>query len=83
MMPSWKRNECKCGTSNIQRVSSFTEGREVGFTDEYHRNFKREAVLFNDWIVADEANKDGIIVVQRNGMPCTKFSLHWNWVYLK
>lgn len=79
--------KCTCKTpsdANIQSLSQFTKGRDVGFTDEYYRQFKRGNELpFNDWIIAEEANKDGIIFIQRFGMPCTKISLHWQWVYIK
>jgi hypothetical protein len=79
--------KCACdkqADAKIQGIRQFTVGSAVGFTDEYHRQFKRcENINFNDWIIAEEANKDGVIVVQRYGMPNTKTSIGRGWVYLK
>lgn len=82
---------CTCGCHNrdngIQQQNQFTIGKPVGFTDAYHKLHghasNRAELYFHDWVVADGTNKDGILVVQRSGMPCTKFSIHWNWVYFK
>lgn len=85
-MPWWSGNECKrCRyeDAKVQKISQFIEGKAVGFTDAFFRlpsNWCKEG---GDWAVAEEANKDGILVVQRFGRPETKISLHWHWVYLK
>lgn len=79
-------SKCKCSQplSNIQEFEQFTNGRQVGFTDAYHKQFAgKDELAFHDWIVADRNKEGRTITIQRHGMPQTKFALGLGWVYLK
>lgn len=83
MFCRWNTGCCSHKDNKVQKLNEFTLGKSVGFTDAFFRlpsNWYKGA---GDWVVADEANKDGVLVVQRFGRPETKISLHWHWVYLK
>lgn len=74
---------CVHKDNKVQKLNEFTLGKSVGFTDAFLKLPSSWLKDGDDWVVADEANKDGVLVVQRFGRPWTKVGLHWHWLYLK